>query len=262
MQDIRITEWLNSNCARSFPLVVSGDLAQDVLVDCRLCFFKEQPAEVYLSAVSLSSGTATVVVSVNGRQYSTSAVVISSSLYSRVYVDTVHGNLSFTLGPGLATLTSWTGSLQVEPACTMFPRRVDHIGATDDIPIDPANPHTVMEGDYAQAHSGSALSRPYAVAGAVKLEGGYGIQVEVSGQTVTLSAVPGYGDLPGYPCFKVHGSSTQCFDKVFRVNGVSPDSFGKMDVLAGSGMRIGVDGSGNLLVRADLSSTQPGCRKA
>lgn len=262
MHGIRITEWLNANCSRSFPLVVPGDLPLDLLVDCRLCFFKEQPAAVALYAMSLVGSVASVTMDVAGHLYTVTSTIIPASLYNRIYSDTVHGSLELTLGPGFAALSTWSGSLQLEPACILFAQPTRHMGASDDIPIDPANPHSVMEGDYAQAHSGTYLDTPYAVDGDVKLEGGYGIQVAVVGNTVTLSAVAGYGDLPGYPCFQVHSAGPRCLDKIFRLNGVTPDSFGKIDAIAGSGMRIGADASGNLLIRSDLSPTQPWCRKA
>ena len=76
MHGIRITEWLNANCSRSFPLVVPGDLPLDLLVDCRLCFFKEQPAAVALYAMSLVGSVASVTMDVAGHLYTVTSTII------------------------------------------------------------------------------------------------------------------------------------------------------------------------------------------
>lgn len=261
MHSVRLTEWLNANSSRAFPFVETGSLPQDVVVDARLVFFKEQPGEVQLVEIESSAGSLRLDFTCGGTVYSVS-VILEDSMYQRVLSETTEASFYITLGPGTSIMGDWTGAIVVEPACTLFPRLVGYMGALDDIPVDPGNTDTEME-VFDNLKLALSFDRPYLLDGDIKIEGGYGVQVSVSGNTITLAAVPGYGDRIGYPCFKVHGS-TSLDGAIVYVNGLTPDSFGNLDIESGDGIRLAPvteGGTSYLYVKSPVSSTKARCKK-
>lgn len=264
MHSVRLTEWLNANSSRAFPLVTSGSLPQDVLVDARIILLKEQPANVVLTGLSTDGSQISLVFGCAGVQY-TVASLLTGSRYQRITSDSEEAVFHITVGPGAASILSWSGSLQVEPACVLFPRLVRFIGALDGIPVDPSNPDTEME-VFGSITEGSAFippDRPYMMTGDIKIEGGYGFQVSVTGNTIIIAAVPGYGDRVGYPCFRVHERAS-IGNAIAYINGIPPDSFGNIDVEVGDGIRVAPVKDGGvsyLYITSPVSPAKARCKK-
>lgn len=263
MHSVRLTEWLNANSSRAFPLVESGSLPQDLLVDARVMLFKDSPGTVTVEAVAIAAGTISITIWCGDSGYTVSAA-LSGSMYQRVFVATQAADIAFTLGPGASpsVTMSWTGVLELEPGCVLFPRLVRYMGAIDDIPVDPSNPTTEME-VFSSITMAPDFETPYLMDGDIKIEGGYGIQVSVSGNTIMLAAIPGYGDRLGYPCFKVHGD-TSLAAAIAYVNGLTPDSFGNLDLESGDGIRLAPvvkDGVSYLYITSPVSPTKARCKK-
>jgi len=272
MHSVRITEWLNSNMNRAYPLVEPADpllnpFPQDILVDMRLVFLKEAPSPVYLVWFKSNGITAWISFLAGGSVYQveTSLELTSNTIYQRNTSEDGSAILQITLASGALNSIDWAGALVVEPACVLFPRMTRFMGALDMIPIDTAHgtPYVEMEVVDAWRYA-KDLSPYYMLSGDIKIEGGYGVQVYASDNVIRLGAVPGYGDRSGYPCFAVHSSSEKCSDKVMHLNGVMPDSFGKVDIETGDGIKATPmeDGGDTVLaIQSTLSSSKKRCKK-
>lgn len=233
MIDTRITEWLNTNQYRAYPLVslpkdkATADYLSALLSDFKAMLYDPAFTSVTLVGIDLSSISLSIAggdtIQVPRPAVDTDSYVVEHVSGDGYAIWVTYGRQSRQC-PALGAV-----SYELEPALVVYRGRhkVSSLaGLDDDHGLEPED-HVitrVLQGD-------------------IKLRGGYGIQIVPDGSVFAVNATPGQGEWYGYPCIDVYGPDADCVRKILQINGVQPDDYGRMDFVGGDGVRVEAQGS-------------------
>jgi len=254
MTTSRILDWLNLNSHRNYPFI--GDTAMAIptqlIVDFKLVSEITELTDVKL--VSISKAISDITFRFNTGTHNINLAIASSEIddtkrYHRLSESTSGYTVSLVVSTKelLELIEPDTYNYSIEPICYTSQKdyRVDSIKGLND--------------QYFADFSPGGVSPREALTGDITIKCGYGISAAVDESIIYFTALPGYGDVLGNHCFKLHDIPS-CKDSILKLNGVPADMFGQIDLVPGAKIETKVFGN-TLEIKSTISGDKPYCKE-